>query len=132
MQFFLHGQITKAAAEAALIRHSHRIVPEGASGENMPTPDGADSRREFFAHLAKNQWELITTDADLVHQFYNDKIDFNRSIILLVGSAGEDQPGAIDRLFARYPRLSPQRLYTLTSGRVKIRQLPGAGGTPAK
>ena len=32
---------------------------------------------------------------------------------------------AIDRLFARYKRLSPRRLYTVTATRVKIRQLPG-------
>ena len=36
------------------------------------------------------------------------------------------QATAIPRLFKRYPRLTPRRLYTVTPNRVKIRQLPGA------
>jgi predicted GTPase len=54
------------------------------------------------------------------------------------GSAGSDEPDvlldvpvgdleqddAIDRLFARYKRLTPGRLYIVTPGRVKVRQLP--------
>jgi hypothetical protein len=31
----------------------------------------------------------------------------------------------VDRLFDRYKRLSPGRLYTVTGSRVKVRQLPG-------
>ena len=38
-----------------------------------------------------------------------------------------DQGRAIERLFERYQRLTPGRLYTVTASRVKIRQLPGAG-----
>ena len=33
-----------------------------------------------------------------------------------------EQDDAIDRLFTRYKRLSPGRLYTVTGGRVKVRQ----------
>ena len=32
-----------------------------------------------------------------------------------------EQDDAIDRLFARYKRLTPGRLYTVTASRVKVR-----------
>jgi hypothetical protein len=35
-----------------------------------------------------------------------------------------EQDDAIDRLFTRYKRLAPGRLYTVTGARVKVRQLP--------
>jgi hypothetical protein len=35
-----------------------------------------------------------------------------------------EQDDAVDRLFTRYKRLTPERLYTVTETRVKVRQLP--------
>ncbi len=130
MQFLFHGDIAIPPGSAALGRLKHRVV--GPLSDQPPLPGTADAagRAEFFALLAKNQWDLITNDADLIHRLYDEKINFNRTIVLLVEQVTADPAAAIDRLFARYPRLSPRRLYTLTAGRVKIRQLPGAGGKP--
>jgi hypothetical protein len=41
-----------------------------------------------------------------------------------------EQDDAITRLFERYKRLTPGRLYTVTGSRVKIRQLPAGGRSP--
>jgi len=40
------------------------------------------------------------------------------------GHGDVEQDDAIDRLYARYKRLTPGRMYTVTGSRVKIRQLP--------
>jgi hypothetical protein len=51
---------------------------------------------------------------------------FGRSLVYLQLEGGDvEQDDAIDRLFDRYKRLTPGRLYTVTGSRVKIRQLPG-------
>lgn len=128
MQFLIHGEIAAKPGTAALGRHSHRAVQPDAEQPSLPSTADTAGRAEFFALLAKNQWELITSDADLIHRLYDEKIHFNRTIVLLVANVTADPAEAIDRLFARYPRLSSRRLYTLTAGRVKIRQLPGAAG----
>ncbi len=130
MQFLFHGNIAIKPGSAALGRHSHRAVGPGPNDSPLPDTADAQGRAEFFALLAKNQWELITNDADLIHRVYDEKINFNRTIVLLVANVAEAPAEAIDRLFVRYPRLSPRRLYTLTAGRVKVRQLPGAAGRP--
>jgi hypothetical protein len=46
-------------------------------------------------------------------------------VFLQLEGGDVEQDDAIDRLFARYKRLSPGRMYTVTGTRVKIRQLPG-------
>jgi len=58
---------------------------------------------------------------------------FRRTIVYLrVDGPDDEQVTAVERLFARYKRLVPGRLYTVTAGRVKIRQLPRhrRGGHP--
>ena len=78
----------------------------------------------LFAHKA--QLDVVTTDGALAEApFLLDK-PFGRSIVYLQLEGGDvEQDDAIDRLFARYKRLTPGRLYTVTGSRVKIRQLPG-------
>jgi len=70
---------------------------------------------------------LFTTDSALVNAIYDDEIWFKRAIVYLQLS-GEDveQDDAVDRLFKRYKRLTPGRMYTVTESRVKVRQLPGS------
>ena len=45
-------------------------------------------------------------------------------MLLLTPGGDIEQDDAVDRLFTRYKRLSPGRLYTITPSRVKILQLP--------
>jgi hypothetical protein len=55
-------------------------------------------------------------------------VQFANAIVLILDDPDDlhDQGAAITRLFERYKRLTPRRLYTVTRSRVKIRQLPGA------
>jgi hypothetical protein len=64
------------------------------------------------------QWDVVTADPAIAHAAVAGKSRFNRSIVLL--KSAED----IERLFGRYKRLTPGRLYTVTASRVKVRQLP--------
>ena len=49
----------------------------------------------------------------------------DRVVVYLQLEGGDvEQDDAIDRLFKRYKRLTPGRLYTVTGSRVKVRQLP--------
>jgi len=62
-----------------------------------------------------------------VRDVYEKKIQFGGVIVQILDeiTAAKAQADAIERLFERYKRLTPKRLYTVTANRVKIRQLPG-------
>jgi hypothetical protein len=120
MRWLLHGKITSAAVEA-LKRHEQ----EGRTPTDVGLPDGASSA-EIFEAARKAQLEIITSDQAFAHAPFEQKLRYGRTMVFLnVGEGEVEQDDAIDRLFARYKRLSPGRLYTVTGSRVKIRQLPG-------
>jgi hypothetical protein len=128
MRFFLHGNVTPEVI-AALQRHGHAVhqTPELAPDTDAPETVLADPQA-LLKILAQRQWQLFTTDGDFVHRLYDAKVAFPGGLIVLLledAAAAQDQGPAIDRLFARYKRLTPKRLYTITPSRVKIRQLPG-------
>jgi len=130
MQWLLHGKTTEAAAggaagaaAAALRRHGHLTHAVDELGL-----DSVVDLSQIVRAAQANQWDIFTTDAELVRVVYDEKIWFKRSIAFLQ-LAGEDVESrragnAVDRLFARYKRLTPGRLYTVTETRVKVRQLP--------
>ena len=119
MQWLLHGNVTAAAADA-LVRHEqkvHHLTELSVAEDSAP--------RDLLKAAQTKQWDVFTTDAALVHAIYDQEIWFNRSIVFLQLAGGDvEQDDAVDRLFKRYKRLTPGRLYTVTETRVKIRQLP--------
>lgn len=122
MQWIMVGQLTAAVAEAMKKRGDqvHGIDELKLAGEA--------SRRDLIWTINKRQWDLFTNDAELIRWVYEDRFPFKRSIVFLQLEGGEvEQDDAVERLFARYKRLAPGRLYTLTGSRVKIRQLPTGG-----
>jgi hypothetical protein len=121
MQWLLHGPMTSAVANA-LLRHGHRVHAE----EELKLDPGAGLADVLAASQAK-QWDIVTRDAAITAAVFEAKVAFNRTIVFLQLEGGDvEQDDAIDRLFDRYKRLSPRRLYTVTGTRVKIRQLPGS------
>lgn len=120
MRWLIHGNITPAAAEA-LVRHGHQtrsLTDIGLTAESAPG--------EILRAAHTNQLDVITADQAVATGLYDDRTQFDRSIVFLhVPEADVEQDDAIDRLFARYKRLTPGRLYTVTESRVKVRQLPG-------
>jgi hypothetical protein len=121
MQWLLHGPMTSAVAEA-LKRHEHQVhdVSELKTASDSPPS-------EILKASEKKQWDILTTDSALADAPFAENVPFNRTIVHLHLEGGDvEQDDAIDRLFERYKRLSPRRLYTVTPTRVKIRQLPGA------
>jgi uncharacterized protein (DUF1501 family) len=122
MQWLLHGNLTPAVADA-LVRHGHAAH----AASELATPDGAPPVGVVRAAQAR-QWDVLTNDAALVTAVFDEKIWFNRSIVFLQLEGGDvEQDDAVDRLFQRYKRLTPGRLYTVTGSRVKVRQLPSKG-----
>ena len=119
MQWVIHGSLTKTVGEA-LTRFGHAVHTfDELELPKEPTP------REIVWTANKKQWDLITNDSELIQWIYEDRFPFRRSIVFLQLAGGEaEQDEAINRLFARYKRLAPCRLYTVTGSRVKIRQLP--------
>ena len=121
MQWLLHGPMTGAVGEA-LKRHEHQVheLKELDLPSDVPHSD-------ILKFAQKKQWEILTTDPALADAPFAQNIPFNRTIVHLHLEGGDvEQDDAIDRLFQRYKRLAPRRLYTVTPTRVKIRQLPGA------
>ena len=115
--------MTNAVADA-LVRHGHGVH----KAEELALPPEAGLPELLWAAQQK-QWEILTTDVVLVNAPFEQQLFFNRTIVFLQLDGGDvEQDDAIDRLFGRYKRLSPRRLYTVTGSRVKIRQLPGAVG----
>jgi propanediol dehydratase small subunit len=119
MRWLLHGNLAPAVAEA-LLRHEHKtcLLDElGMTADATP--------RELLKAAQSKQLDLITADSVIVNTIFDEKIWFNRTIVFLQLEGGDvEQDDAIDRLFARYKRLTSERLYTVTGSRVKIRQLP--------
>jgi len=120
MQWLLHGNLTPAVRDA-LVSRGHT----GHAGDELGIDVAAASPAEIVRAAQANQWDVLTTDSALVNAVFDEKIWFNRSIAFLQLEGGDvEQDDAIDRLFERYKRLTPGRLYTVTGSRVKIRQLP--------
>ncbi|MGN6369735.1 MAG: hypothetical protein ACTHN5_15865 [Phycisphaerae bacterium] len=121
MRFYTLGTLSPQATDAL---KKHEQATHGA--EELQTE--STSPAELLPALQKRQWELLTTDAGFIHALYEQKVAFSGVIVLLLEAEdGEQQAAAVDRLFERYRRLTPRRLYTVTPSRVKVRQLPGAG-----
>jgi hypothetical protein len=115
----VHGNLSPAVAEA-LVRH----------GDQAQTPQmielPADATPSDVLEMAhQKQLDVITNDPALANAPFESEIKFGRSLVFLQLAGGDvEQDDAVDRLFARYKRLAPGRLYTVTETRVKIRQLP--------
>jgi hypothetical protein len=135
MHFLIHGAVPPDVA-AALTKKQHAAhalveLADDDAGTPVPLPENAAADPALLLpFLDKRQWNLFTADANLVRDLYERKILFRGIIVLLLPDpdAPSAGPDAVDRLFERYKRLTPGRLYTVTPSRVKIRQLPGAGG----
>ena len=114
MRWLLHGQISASVAEA-LRRHEQSAMVAQAD----LTAD------QVFESARKQQLEVMTADATLTDSLFTHDAQFSRLIVHLNVEPGDvEQDDAVDRLFARYRRLTPGRLYTVTASRVKVRQLP--------
>ena len=108
------------AVAAALQRHGHQTQDMAALG----LPPELDPAQVFTTAQAA-QLDILTTAANLSAAPYLMHLPFSRSMVYLQLDGGDvEQDDAIDRLFKRYKRLSPGRLYTVTAARVKVRQLP--------
>jgi len=125
MRFLLHGEF-RDAVRKALEKHEH------AAHTAADLPDGTmpATAEELFPLLEKQQWNLLTNDTAVIRDLYEKKIQFSGVIVQILDEIklAKEQADAIERLFERYKRLTPRRLYTVTASRVKIRQLPGGHG----
>lgn len=122
MRWLVHGKLQSSVSEA-LRRHGHATR---APAELRLTADA--SAAEVFSAARRHQVEVVTSDPSLAAAPYADHVPFGRCLVFLhVGDGEVEQDDAIDRLFLRYKRLTPGRMYTITPSRVKIRQLPGEG-----
>lgn len=111
--------MTSAVAEA-LTRHGH--TPTNMLETGLPP---AAAPVDVLTFAGKAQLDILTTDGSLAQAPFLLAQPFPRSIVYLQLEGGDvEQDDAIDRLFDRYKRLTPGRLYTVTGSRVKIRQLP--------
>jgi hypothetical protein len=121
MRWLLHGPMSSAVAEA-LVRHEHKALTMIEAG----LPPETDVNTVLDA-ARKGQLDIVTTDDALTLAASNVAKPLNRSVVYLQLEGGDvEQDDAIDRLFTRYKRLSPNRIYTVTGSRVKVRQLPGS------
>lgn len=121
MQWLLHSPASPAVADA-LRRHGHQVH---APDELQLAPDASPS--DILAAAQARQWDILTSDHTLAAAPYDLKAPYNRTIVFLqLPGSDIEHDDAIDRLFSRFKRLSPKRLYTLTASRVKIRQLPAS------
>ena len=120
MRWMIQGKLTPAVIEA-LKRHEEQVSSVITASDPM-------THTELLAQAAKQQLDLLTGDAEMIDALYaSDAPRFVRSVVYLQLAGGDvEQDDAIDRLFTRYKRLTPGRMYTVTENRVKIRQLPGA------
>jgi hypothetical protein len=129
MRFLIHGAVQPETAAALAAREHVCHGLQELTDDSAILQQAAGNAEALLPLLEKRGWHLLTTDRGLVGQVYEKKVNFGGAIVLILddpaGPAGQDR--AVTRLFERYRRLTPRRLYTVTPNRVKIRQLPGAG-----
>src|SRR5688572_24961220 len=121
MRLLLHGRLTPAVADALRARGDtvRQLADVGVTPESSPD--------EIIKAAHKDQAEVLTTEPTLATALFDreDAPAFNRSIVYFQLEGGDvEQDDAVNRLFERYKRLTPGRLYTVTGSRVKVRQLP--------
>jgi hypothetical protein len=120
MRWLVVGNQITPALSVALVRHGHTAslpVDVGIAPEATPF--------DILIAAHSKQLDVLTDRADLVNAPFEQQIRFDRSLVYLqLKGQDVEQDDAIDRLFARYKRLTPGRIYTLTETRVKVRQLP--------
>jgi hypothetical protein len=114
MQWLLQGSL--AAAGEALRRCGDSTHTAAEADLNPDAPP-----QEVLLAAGRRQWNILTDDATLARAPYQGPTGFGRCIVLVLSA---DHGDAIERLFARFKRLSPGRLYTVTNSGVKVRQLP--------
>ena len=122
MRFLLHGNFGDGTA-GQFREQGHVAVT--AAEVDLP----ADAKPADVLEVGrKQQYELVVStreDLDALLPKSGAKDIFGRVLVFL-----RDEPAdhalAVMRLFERYKRLTPGRLYTVSSGRVKVSQLPGA------
>lgn len=121
MRWLVIGNKLAASVKEAVVRHGHSAVTP-AEAEMPEVGEPADILA--FAH--QKQLDVLTDRDDLVDAaLAAGGPRFVRTLAYLQLAGGEvEQDDAVDRLFARYPRMSTGRLYTVTETRVKVRQLP--------
>ena len=121
MQWLLYGTVTPAVGEA-LRRHGHVVHSAEEAGLAADAAAG-----DVLKAAKEKQFDLLTNDPKLANAPFELDFWVQRSMVFLQLEGGDvEQDDAIDRLFERYKRLTPGRLYTVTGSRVKVRQLPGA------
>lgn len=119
MQWFV-DQALSSAVDEALKRHGHIVHRLGELGLAEDARLG-----EIVAAARQKQWDIITGNDAVVQWIYDNDFWTQRSVVYLQVEGGDvEQDDAVDRLFTRYKRLTPSRLYTVTGTRVKVRQLP--------
>ena len=117
MRWLIHGKCSPAVAE--LLRKREDIAQTPIESDI----DG-DQPSSILKQAHVKQLDVVTIDAEFVsHAIAHG--GFGRSLVYLQVEGGDlEQDDALTRLFKRYKRLTPGRLYTVTASRVKIRQLP--------
>ena len=121
MRLLLHGKLTPAVAEALRTRGDTVRQPADLGLPIESKPD------DVLKAAHKDQADVLTTDGQLATALFDreDAPTFKRSIVYFQLEGGDiEQDDAVTRLFERYKRLTPGRLYTVTASRVKVRQLP--------
>jgi hypothetical protein len=119
MRWLIHGDVQTAAVEA-LRRHGHRVT----TPEEIELPPDAQAA-DVLKNAHKRQLDVVTTSPQLAAAAIGTPVRFDRSLVFLQLEGGAvEQDDAIARMFHRYKRLTPGRMYTVTATRVKVRQLP--------
>jgi len=120
MRWLIHGSLDTKTARDALTRHGHSAQTAVEAGI-----DSGAEPADLLQAAHQKQLDVITNDKALVTFARANPVKFVRSLVFLQLEGGTvEQDDAIDRLFDRYKRLTPGRLYTMTESRVKVAQLP--------
>ena len=115
VRFLLDNTVPNDAADAF-----------AAAGHKIERHDGGEP---LFAAARDRQLEPVTADRRVADRAGKDELGERRVVVFLHAA----DAAAVGRLFTRFKRLSPGRLYTATAAGAKVRQLPAhTASTPSK
>lgn len=125
MRFLLHPEPGPRVAEAL-----RELKHAAAHLADLGLPD-SPSPAEVLESCRSRQYELLTGSRECLDAVLpgSGRSEVFGRVIVYLQDRPEEHELAIHRLFERYKRLTPGRLYTVTGGRVKVRQLPSASNS---
>jgi hypothetical protein len=122
LRFLLYGSFSDDVS-AQFLEAGHKVTLPIEAGIALDSPAA-----EVLEAARRGQYELVVADRTMLNALLPTagRRDVFGRVLVFLNAGNSDAALAVVRLFDRYKRLTPGRLYTVSPQRVKVSQLPSS------